>query len=103
MSLQWEHDVNVKDKEEVAEPPMYNVVLLNDDYTPMDFVVDLLIKLFGHNDSNAVDIMLNVHENGSGVAGTYGRDIAETRIAQVHSVAQTAGHPLKAIIEPNKT
>lgn len=102
MSTQFDHDVLVKDEEKLDEPSMYNVVLLNDDYTPMVFVVDLLINLFGHSDATAVDLMMDVHENGSAIAGTFSKDVAETKVAQVHATAQSAGHPLRATVSENK-
>ena len=98
-----EHDdVELLDEEDqdVAPPPRYAVVLLNDDFTPMDFVVAILVKLFEKSAEEAATIMLDVHERGKGLAGTYAHDIAETKAAQVRGIAQANGHPLMAEIEP---
>jgi ATP-dependent Clp protease adaptor protein ClpS len=76
-----------------------DVVLLNDDYTTMDFVVSILETIFGHSPAQATAIMLNVHKKGRGLAGSYSRDIAEAKVSKVHALAQAAGYPLKAIIE----
>ena len=104
MSRQTEKtsDVGVleRDKPKLKKPQKYKVVFLNDDYTPMQFVVDLLVKLFHHSPSAATQIMLHVHEKGRGIAGVYTRDIAETKVVQVAQSAHQSGHPLKAICEP---
>lgn len=80
-------------------PPLYNVVLLNDDQTPMDFVVEILMKYFAHSLRNAQRVMLDIHNTGRGVAGTYPRDIAEAKLAQISSVARAHSHPLRCITE----
>ncbi|ABK44269.1 ATP-dependent Clp protease adaptor protein ClpS [Magnetococcus marinus MC-1] len=85
----------------VREPPMYRVVLLNDDFTPMEFVVELLMHFFRKTAEQATQIMLNIHHEGVGVCGTYPREIAETKVAQVHQHARTNGHPLKCRMEPS--
>ena len=85
---------------EVRQPRLYKVLLLNDDFTPMDFVVLILKKYFAKSDLDAVDIMLQVHEQGFGIAGTYQYDIAETKIHQVHSEAKAHEHPLRCRMEP---
>lgn len=83
----------------VPAPPMYQVVLLNDDFTPMDFVVKVLEKVF-HKDANeAVKIMLKIHGEGRGVAGVYSREIAETRVMQTRVFARSHNHPLQALME----
>lgn len=87
----------VKDK--FQKPPMYNVVLLNDDYTPMDFVVDVLTKFFGINTERATDIMLDIHYKGKGRCGTYTADVAETKVSQVSDYAFENQHPLKCTME----
>lgn len=85
---------------QVAPPPMYQVLLLNDDYTPMDFVVMVLQKIF-HKDSAAAErIMLQVHHQGKGVCGVYTRDIAATRVDKVMRLAQAEQHPLQCVMEP---
>lgn len=84
----------------VKRPPMYNVILLNDDYTPMDFVVELLMQVFGHSESAAVELMSAVHEKGEAVVATYSYDIAESRVAHVNKIAQNNSFPLKATMRP---
>jgi ATP-dependent Clp protease adaptor protein ClpS len=84
----------------VAPPPMYQVVLLNDDYTPMEFVVAVLQRIFGKDEQEAARIMLKVHHEGRGVCGVYTRDIAATRVEMVRQMAQARQHPLQCIMEP---
>ncbi len=91
-------DVIVREKNE--EPKKYKVLLLNDDYTSMEFVVWVLVQIFRHSQASATRIMLHVHNNGVGVAGIYSREVAETRVAQVEEAAKEAGHPLQCTIEP---
>ena len=81
------------------DPTMYAVVLLNDDYTPMDFVVHVLESLFQKSPAEAYRVMMQVHLNGRGVAGIYAWEVAETKAEKVASLAAGAGHPLKATIE----
>ena len=94
-------DGAVKERPEskTREPTLYNVVLLNDDYTPMAFVVDVLEAIFLKSPAEAYRIMMQVHLNGRGVAGVYPWDIAETKADKVMALAVTAGHPLKATVE----
>lgn len=80
-------------------PKKYKVLLLNDDYTSMEFVIDILMRLFHKNYQEAEAIMLQVHENGKGVCGIYTHEIAETKIAQVHQRARDNGFPLRAQME----
>lgn len=87
-------------RSKTATPPMYRVLLLNDDYTPMDFVVEILKRYFRKSELEAVQIMLNVHQQGSGVCGVYTHEIAETKINQVKGAARSAGYPLRCIMEP---
>ncbi len=82
------------------KPRPWNVLLWNDDYTTMEFVTHILEQVFHHSPSMAQRIMLEVHNRGKGVAGTYSRDVAETRCAQVLNLARQAGHPLKCTTEP---
>lgn len=84
----------------LAPPPFYQVVLLNDDYTPMEFVVHVLQRIFGKNEDEAARIMLKVHHEGRGVCGVYPRDIAATRVEMVRQLAQARQHPLQCIMEP---
>jgi ATP-dependent Clp protease adaptor protein ClpS len=76
-------------------PPMYKVVLFNDDYTTMDFVIDVLQRFFAMGRERALQTMLKVHNEGSAVCGVYSRDIAETKVAQVAEYARQNGHPLR--------
>ncbi len=86
-------------EEDVQEPPMYQVLLHNDDYTTMDFVVEILQEVFHKGPSEAVSIMLKVHNDGIGVCGVYTKEIAETKIEQVHARARKAGFPLMASMQ----
>ncbi len=92
-------DVLEKTKTVLKPPEQWNVLLLNDDYTPMDFVVQVLESIFNRNPSEAYRVMMQVHTQGSGLAGAYTHDIAETKIAAVLAVAQEAGYPLQATME----
>lgn len=87
-------------KPQLKRPSMYRVVLLNDDYTPMDFVVHVLEVFFGMNREKATQVMLAVHVQGKGVCGIYTRDIAETKSAQVNQYSSDNEHPLLSDIEP---
>ncbi len=89
-----------KKSAKTAPPPMYQVVLLNDDYTPMEFVVDVLQRFFGKNQDEATRIMLQVHHEGKGICGIYPHDIAASRIAQVSRYARSRQHPLQCTMEP---
>ncbi len=89
----------VKPKPKLAEPSFYKVLLLNDDFTPMDFVVLVLTKFFMKNTEDATRIMLQVHHQGSGVAGTYSHEIAETKVYLVNDFARKNKHPLKCVME----
>jgi ATP-dependent Clp protease adaptor protein ClpS len=86
-------------EQEIDEPPMYKVLLYNDDYTTMEFVVRILEYIFHKSTSDAIRIMLNVHHNGFGVCGYYTSEIAETKVKSVHTCAKEAGFPLKAGME----
>jgi ATP-dependent Clp protease adaptor protein ClpS len=86
--------------EKLAPPPMYQVVLLNDDYTPMEFVVGVLQRIFGKDEDEAARIMLKVHHEGRGVCGVYTRDIASTRVEMVRQLARARQHPLQCVMEP---
>ena len=91
---------DVLTRERTEEPKKFKVILLNDDYTSMEFVVWVLTTVFRHSQAGATRIMLHIHNTGIGVAGIYSREVAETRIAQVHEVAKDAGHPLQCTMEP---
>ena len=84
---------------ELKRPSLYKVVLLNDDYTPMEFVIDVLQEFFSMNREKATQIMLAVHTTGKGTCGIFSRDVAETKSAQVNQYAQDNEHPLVSIIE----
>ncbi len=83
----------------LKRPPMYKVIILNDDYTPMDFVVMILERFFAMNSEKATRIMLQVHTRGAGVCGIFSRDIAETKVAQVENYSRQHDHPLKCTME----
>ncbi len=83
----------------VAPPPMYRVVLLNDDYTPMEFVVIVLQKFFSMTRENATQVMFAVHREGRGVCGMYPRDLAATKVEQVSSFSRQHQHPLQCVME----
>jgi len=87
-------------KTQKQEPEMYQVVLLNDDYTTMEFVVNVLESVFQKSPAEAFQIMMNVHRGGRGVAGVYPWEVAETKVETTTSLAREAGFPLKAITEP---
>jgi len=89
----------VPEKPQLKRPPMYKVILMNDDYTPMEFVVHILEKFFGMNREKATQIMLAVHTAGSAVVGIFPRDIAETKSEQVNQYAQENSHPLMSTVE----
>ncbi|AWF81141.1 ATP-dependent Clp protease adapter ClpS [Microbulbifer sp. A4B17] len=88
---------------QLKRPPMYKVVMLNDDYTPMDFVVETLELFFSVNRERATQLMLQVHTRGKAVCGVYTRDIAETKAAQVNQFAQENEHPLLCEIEADES
>ena len=89
-----------KTKEKIEKPKLFKVILLNDDYTPMEYVVKLLKMVFSRNEEDAVNIMLMVHKKGSGVCGIYTKEIAETKVFTVQKMAKNDQHPLKCIMEP---
>lgn len=86
-------------KPELKEPSLFNVILLNDDYTPMEFVVNVLELYFGMGQEDATRVMLNVHTKGKGVCGSFARDVAETKTAQVNEYARANNHPLLCTME----
>ncbi|MBN5052096.1 ATP-dependent Clp protease adapter ClpS [Stenotrophomonas maltophilia] len=95
-----EHGVAVESaRPEVAPPPFYQVMLLNDDYSPMDFVVDVLQQFFNMDLDKATQVMLHVHTRGRGVCGVFTREVAETKVAQVNEYARMNQHPLLCTME----
>ena len=86
-------------RRKVARPDRYKVLLYNDDYTPMEFVVMLLEKVFEKTPSAATQLMLQIHQGGHGVAGVYVLQIAETKVSTVHKLAEDRGYPLRAGLE----
>ncbi|MBL4782761.1 MAG: ATP-dependent Clp protease adapter ClpS [Porticoccaceae bacterium] len=89
-------------KPKLKKPPMYKVFLLNDDYTPMEFVVEVLQLFFSHDQELAVRIMLKVHTEGRGVCGIFSREVAETKAGMVNGYAREKEHPLLCEIEPSE-
>jgi ATP-dependent Clp protease adaptor protein ClpS len=92
-------EVLERTREEVREPQLFKVLLLNDDYTTMDFVVHVLESVFLKSPAEAFRIMMHVHTQGKGLCGLYPHDIAETKVAAVHDLAQEHGFPLRAAME----
>lgn len=92
-------DVDVRTDRELKEPPMYKVLLHNDDYTTMEFVVQVLMLVFHKSVEQATRIMLNVHKRGTGLCGLFTFEVAETKVATVTRLARENGHPLKCTME----
>ena len=87
------------EKSKLKPPPMFKVILLNDDYTPMDFVVEVLMRFFAMNAEKATQIMLHVHTRGRGVCGVFTREVAESKVAQVNEFSRLHQHPLLCTME----
>lgn len=100
--FEHEHDLATLERteEDHSEPPMYQVILINDDFTPMDFVIEVLRGVFSMTPEQAIDVTLQVHHNGRGRAGVYTREIAETKVETTHTLARQYGHPLLCKLEP---
>jgi ATP-dependent Clp protease adaptor protein ClpS len=92
-------DLKTRPREDVKEPEMYKVILMNDDYTPKEFVVDILMSIFGKSRSDAWRTMLNAHTVGRSVVGTYTFDIANTKVNQSRQKAKDEGYPLQMSVE----
>ena len=92
--------VLTKTKTKTRKPSMYRVLILNDDYTPMEFVVVVIQEFFGKDLESATQIMLKIHLEGRGVCGVYSKDVAATKVDQVLEAAHKAGHPLQCVSEP---
>ncbi len=84
---------------QLQRPPMYRVVMLNDDFTPMEFVTDVLMRFFHKTEEVANQLMMQVHHDGSARCGIFTRDLAETKIHQVETASRTSGHPLRCMME----
>jgi ATP-dependent Clp protease adaptor protein ClpS len=92
-------DLQIKEETEIREPKMYRVILHNDHYTTMEFVVDILVKIFHKPAQEATRIMLDIHRRGSGDCGVYSLDIARTKVSQVHALARRHEFPLRCSTE----
>ena len=96
----FDDELAVKEaKPELKRPPMYKVIILNDDYTPMDFVVEVLESFFYMSQEQATQVMLQVHTQGKGVCGVFSRDVAETKVTQVNDYSQKSQYPLLCSME----
>ena len=94
-----EIEIELNDELDLQEPKKYKVFLLNDDFSTMDFVIDVLVKVFRKSVDEASVIMINIHNNGKEICGTYSYEIAGTKVAQVKAMAREKGFPLKATME----
>ena len=94
-----EIEIELNDELDLQEPKKYKVFLLNDDFSTMDFVIDVLVKVFRKSVDEASAIMINIHNNGKEICGTYSYEIAGTKVAQVKAMAREQGFPLKAKME----
>ncbi len=94
-----ETDVLTRTKPKVKKPNLYRVLLLNDDFTPMEFVVEVLARFFSMNIEKATQVMLHVHQNGVGECGVYTYEVAETKVTQVMDFAKQNQHPLQCVME----
>jgi ATP-dependent Clp protease adaptor protein ClpS len=102
MPVKWEQGAKfaTRNAEMLREPEDYRVILLNDDYTTMDFVVEVLVLIFHKNEEDANRIMMDVHRKGRGIVGAYPWDIAQTKANQVHAAAREHEFPLRCLVEP---
>lgn len=94
-----EIEIELQDELEFEEPKKYKVFLLNDDYSTMDFVIDILVKVFRKSQEESATIMLNIHNKGREICGIYTHEIAATKVIQVKNLAREQGFPLKAVME----
>lgn len=92
-------DLLTREKRKVETPRTFNVVMLNDDYTPIDFVVYVLVEIFGKTMDEAVQLAVQVHQKGKGIAGTYTRDIAETKVSHAMDLAKENDHPFRLEVQ----
>ena len=86
-------------KPKLKKPPLYKVILLNDDFTPMDFVIEILMGFFAMSEQKATQVMLQIHTQGVGVCGTYSKDVAETKVYMVNEYSRSYQHPLMCSME----
>jgi ATP-dependent Clp protease adaptor protein ClpS len=93
-------EVDVEERKKTATPKRFKVIFHNDDYTTMEYVIEVLRRFFHKNETEALHIMLTVHKKGKGVAGVYSRDVAETKVTEVMLDARERGHPLLVTTEP---
>ena len=98
-SREREGGVATRTRRRVARPPRFKVILYNDDYTPMEFVVRILGQIFGKGPAQATELMLAIHRTGLGVAGVYVLEVAETKVTRVHQSAEQSGYPLRSGVE----
>lgn len=96
------HDIGIldRDKEKIGKPRKYKVILHNDDFTPMDFVVVLIHYVFKKDPKTAYRLMMDIHEKGRGMMGTYSKEIADTKSTRCNAVARESGYPLMSSVEP---
>ena len=97
--MDTEVEIKNTDKLDISKPKKYSVIMFNDDSTPMEFVIELLVNVFNHSDQGAQDITLKVHNDGKGVAGVYYYEIAEQKVAESISVSRVAGYSLALDLE----
>jgi ATP-dependent Clp protease adaptor protein ClpS len=96
---EMDSQVATEEKVETKPPPLYQVVLINDDYTPMDFVVWILRSIFHKPEQEATLLMLDVHRKGRGICGVFPYDVAQTKVVQVRTIAKKYEHPLECVME----
>jgi ATP-dependent Clp protease adaptor protein ClpS len=96
---QTDEQVSTRTRDVTQEPPMFRVILHNDDYTTMEFVVEILMYVFNKSPESAAKIMMNVHKQGIGICGVYTHEIAETKVDTVHNLARESGYPLRCSME----
>ncbi|HFC30530.1 MAG TPA: ATP-dependent Clp protease adapter ClpS [Oceanospirillales bacterium] len=87
-------------EQQLKEPSMYKVLIINDDFTPMDFVIDVLVRFFHMNEERATQVMMHVHTRGKGLCGIFTHEIAETKMHHVNQYAKDNSHPLLCVMEP---
>ncbi len=103
MATRHQEDLVINaERTKTAPPPLYKVLLLNDDFTPMEFVIHVLERFFQMGREQATSVMLKVHNEGAGLAGIYPRDVAETKVHQVKDFARNHQHPLQCVMEENR-